>query len=90
MPENSGRVKLLGHVGRRDDGYEAWVAPALVPPSHPLAGVRDSYNAVMVEGNACGTLMFYGRGAGGLDRQCSHGRRHGSHSRRTPAWALIY
>lgn len=60
------RVKLLGHVGRRDDGYEAWVAPALVPLSHPLAGVRDSYNAVMVEGNACGTLMFYGRGAGGL------------------------
>lgn len=42
------------------------VHPAMVPMSHPLAGVRDSYNAVFVEGDAVGSLMFYGRGAGGF------------------------
>ena len=37
----------------------------MVPRAHPLASVRDSYNAVFVEGDAVGHLMFYGRGAGG-------------------------
>jgi homoserine dehydrogenase len=41
------------------------VHPAMVPKSHPLASVRDSFNAVFVEGAAVGQLMFYGRGAGG-------------------------
>ena len=41
------------------------VHPALVPEEHPLASVRDSFNAVFVEGAAVGELMFYGRGAGG-------------------------
>ena len=41
------------------------VHPAMVPRNHPLAGVRDSFNAVFVEGEAVGDLMFYGRGAGG-------------------------
>ena len=41
------------------------VHPAMVPVDHPLAAVRDSYNAVFVEGAAAGELMFYGRGAGG-------------------------
>ncbi len=41
------------------------VHPAMVPNSHPLASVRDSFNAVFVEGMASGELMFYGRGAGG-------------------------
>jgi homoserine dehydrogenase len=41
------------------------VHPAMVPAAHPLAGVRDSFNAVFVEGAAVGDLMFYGRGAGG-------------------------
>ncbi len=40
--------------------------PAMVPASHPLASVRDSFNAVFIEGDAVGDLMFYGRGAGGL------------------------
>jgi len=40
--------------------------PAMVPCSHPLASVRDSFNAVFIEGDAVGDLMFYGRGAGGL------------------------
>jgi len=41
------------------------VHPAMVPKDHPLASVRDSFNAVFVEGAAVGDLMFYGRGAGG-------------------------
>ena len=41
------------------------VHPAMVPAEHPLAAVRDSFNAVFVEGEAVGDLMFYGRGAGG-------------------------
>ena len=41
------------------------VHPAMVPLDHPLAGVRESFNAVFVEGAAVGDLMFYGRGAGG-------------------------
>jgi homoserine dehydrogenase len=42
------------------------VHPAMVPAEHPLASVRDSFNAVFVEGAAVGDLMFYGRGAGGF------------------------
>ncbi len=41
------------------------VHPSMVPVTHPLASVRDSFNAVFVEGNSSGELMFYGRGAGG-------------------------
>ncbi len=41
------------------------VHPTMVPVTHPLASVRDSFNAVFVEGGAVGDLMFYGRGAGG-------------------------
>ena len=41
------------------------VHPAMVPHHHPLASVRDSFNAVVVDGAASGSLMFYGRGAGG-------------------------
>ncbi len=41
------------------------VHPAMIPSAHPLASVRDSFNAVFVEGDAVGDLMFYGRGAGG-------------------------
>ena len=48
---------------RREIGVR--VHPAMVPVDHPLAAVRDSFNAVFVEGTAAGELMFYGRGAGG-------------------------
>jgi homoserine dehydrogenase len=41
------------------------VHPAMIPDSHPLAGVGEAYNAVFVEAEAAGELMFYGRGAGG-------------------------
>ena len=50
--------------GERQIGVR--VHPAMVPNSHPLASVRDSFNAVFVEGASAGELMFYGRGAGGL------------------------
>ncbi len=59
-------IKLLAIAERFDDGSIAVrVHPAMVPESHPLASVRDSFNAVFVEGDAVGDLMFYGRGAGG-------------------------
>ena len=47
------------------DGVAVRVHPAMIPDTHPLASVRDSFNAIFVEGTAVGDLMFYGRGAGG-------------------------
>jgi len=59
-------VKLLAIAERFDDGSVAVrVHPAMVPRNHPLASVRESFNAVFIEGEAVGSLMFYGRGAGG-------------------------
>jgi homoserine dehydrogenase len=61
-------VKLLAIAEKIDDTetIAVRVHPAMVPMNHPLASVRDSYNAVFVEGDAVGQLMFYGRGAGGF------------------------
>ena len=60
-------VKLLAIVERiGDDALSVRVHPAMVPRSHPLAGVRDAFNAVFIEGEAAGELMLYGQGAGGL------------------------
>jgi len=60
-------VKLLAIVERTgDDALSVRVHPALVPKSHPLAGVRDAFNAVFIEGETAGELMLYGQGAGGL------------------------
>lgn len=60
-------VKLLAIAEIDDEGrVGARVHPVLVPTSHPLASVRESFNAVFVEGEAVGELMFYGRGAGSL------------------------
>ncbi|KGN34912.1 homoserine dehydrogenase [Knoellia sinensis KCTC 19936] len=64
-------VKLLAicEVVRDEAGTPSGVSvrvhPAMVPRSHPLASVRDAYNAVFVEATAAGELMFYGKGAGG-------------------------
>jgi homoserine dehydrogenase len=64
-------VKLLAIAELRDgaDGAESAVSvrvhPAMIPRSHPLASVREAYNAVFVESEAAGQLMFYGPGAGG-------------------------
>ncbi len=48
-----------------DPGVSVRVHPAMIPRSHPLASVREAYNAVFVESEAAGQLMFYGPGAGG-------------------------
>lgn len=62
-------IKLLAIAERGSSdgaaGVQVRVHPALVPSGHPLAGVRGAYNAVFVEAEAAGELMFYGRGAGG-------------------------
>ncbi|HEX6472597.1 MAG TPA: homoserine dehydrogenase [Streptosporangiaceae bacterium] len=54
------------HPGRRNGrGVSVRVHPAMIPRSHPLASVREAYNAVFVEAESAGSLMFYGAGAGG-------------------------
>jgi homoserine dehydrogenase len=58
-------VKLLAICERTADTVSVRVHPAMIPLSHPLAGVGDAFNAVFVEAEAAGSLMFYGRGAGG-------------------------
>jgi homoserine dehydrogenase len=59
-------IKLLAIAERLDDeSIVVRVHPAMIPRSHPLASVREAFNAVFVEADAAGSLMFYGRGAGG-------------------------
>jgi homoserine dehydrogenase len=66
-------VKLLAICERVDgspdsgdgDSVAVRVHPAMIPTSHPLAGVNGAFNAVYVEAEAAGQLMFYGQGAGG-------------------------
>ncbi|MGV9554563.1 homoserine dehydrogenase [Streptomyces sp. NPDC003401] len=60
-------IKLLAICERAADGgsVTARVHPAMIPLTHPLSSVRGAYNAVFVESDAAGQLMFYGPGAGG-------------------------
>ncbi len=64
-------VKLLAdrrasaHALDRGRAVAVRVHPAMIPRSHPLASVREAFNAVFVESEAAGQLMFYGPGAGG-------------------------
>ena len=58
-------VKLLAVAEEIDGDVAVRVHPAMVPVQHPLASVRDSFNAVFIEADAVGELMLYGRGAGG-------------------------
>ncbi|RKS71375.1 homoserine dehydrogenase [Motilibacter peucedani] len=58
-------VKLLAIAERVDGGVSVRVHPAMIPAAHPLASVHDAFNAVFVQADAAGELMFYGRGAGG-------------------------
>lgn len=61
-------VKLLSICEIHDDGsVGARVHPAMLPRTHPLAGVHGAYNAVVVETESAGRLMFYGPGAGGTE-----------------------
>ncbi len=59
-------VKLLAIAQENEKGVNARVHPAFIHKSHPLAAVRDVFNAIFVRGDAVGDTMFYGRGAGAL------------------------
>jgi homoserine dehydrogenase len=69
---DSGSTAGSGSKGDSSSGHSSWnggisvrVHPAMIPRSHPLAGVREAFNAVFVEAESAGSLMFYGQGAGG-------------------------
>ena len=59
-------IKLLAIAQETDKGVNARVHPAFIPTTHPLAAVRDAFNAIFIHGDAVGDTMFYGRGAGSL------------------------
>ena len=62
-----GVVKLLAVADRIDETrISVWVGPTIIPRSHPLGSVHGAFNAVVVEAEAAGQLMFYGQGAGGV------------------------
>jgi homoserine dehydrogenase len=60
------RIKLLGITKRRDDagGIELRVHPTLIPATRLIANVEGAMNAVVVQGDAVGTTLYYGKGAG--------------------------
>ncbi len=58
------RIKLLGIARRRDNGIELRTHPTLVPMKRLIANVEGAMNAVLVQGDAVGTTMYYGKGAG--------------------------
>lgn len=93
-------IKLLAVAEKTRDGQGviARVHPALVPKTHPLASVRDAFNAVFVEAESAGEMMFYGQGAGGaptasavLGDLIAAGRNRvsGSHARGNPAYSTL-
>ena len=59
-------IKLLAIAKEVNGKIELRVHPTMIPKTHPLSSVYDSFNAVFIRGNAVGDLMFYGRGAGDL------------------------
>ncbi len=59
-------IKLLAIAERIGGEVSVRVHPTMVPVTHPLAAVRESFNAVFIEGEAVGEVMLYGRGAGGM------------------------
>jgi homoserine dehydrogenase len=58
------RIKLLGISKRTDAGIELRVHPTLIPTKRLIANVEGAMNAVMVQGDAVGTTLYYGKGAG--------------------------
>lgn len=60
------RIKLLATSRRESEGIWALVSPMMIGKENPLTAVDDVMNAVMVKGNASGTTMYYGSGAGAL------------------------
>ncbi len=59
-------MKLIGFANRHGEEIEVSVQPTLLSNKHPLAGVKNEYNAVYVNGESVGETMFYGPGAGSL------------------------
>ena len=59
-------IKLLAIASEVEDQMAVRVHPAFLPKDHPLAAVREAYNAIFVEADAAGELMFYGHGAGSM------------------------
>lgn len=58
-------IKLLAYAKiDKEDKLEAWVHPAMIKKDNPLNGVNGVFNAILVDGNAVGEVMFYGQGAG--------------------------
>ena len=57
-------VKLLAVAKEKDGGFQFRVQPCLINKEHPLATIKDVYNAVYIQGDATGKLLFYGKGAG--------------------------
>ncbi|MDC4232842.1 homoserine dehydrogenase [Actinomyces sp. B33] len=96
-------IKLLAIAERRigEDGAEGVamrVHPALLPLDHPLASVDGAFNAILVEGEAAGRLMFYGQGAGGAPTAsavlsdlvaAAHHRAYGGHAPRESVYARL-
>jgi len=58
------RIKLLGIAKRRENGVELRVHPTLIPAKRLIANVEGAMNAVVVKGDAVGTTLYYGKGAG--------------------------
>jgi homoserine dehydrogenase len=58
------RIKLLGITKRREHGIELRVHPTLIPTNRLIANVEGAMNAVVVQGDAVGTTLYYGKGAG--------------------------
>ena len=58
------RIKLLGITKRREKGIELRVHPTLIPSTRLIANVEGAMNAVVVHGDAVGTTLYYGKGAG--------------------------
>lgn len=59
-------MKLIGFANRHNQNIEVSVQPTLLTDKHPLASVKNEYNAVYISGESVGETMFYGPGAGGL------------------------
>ncbi|RCX19400.1 homoserine dehydrogenase [Anaerobacterium chartisolvens] len=59
-------IRLLAIAKKRGKAIETRVHPTFIPLNHPLAAVKDSFNAVFINGDAVGDLMLYGRGAGDM------------------------
>ena len=64
--EFGGVIKLVGMAKRADDGVYARVCPVILKKEHPLGGIDDVFNGILIKGDALGDVMFYGRGAGSL------------------------